>query len=365
MENSTFDYKKMLLEIQPLNRDAMKAAEVRMDGMVKPLGSLGKLEKIGIQLAGITGKVINRINNPVTIVMAADNGICQEGVSGSPQDITYLQTVNMTKGITGIGVLSAHEGSVVRIVDVGIMTDVEVPGIFSEKILYGTHNFAKGPAMSREEAERAIQVGIKHVALLVQENRCDLLGTGEMGIGNTSSSSAVAMVLTGASAQEAVGRGGGLTAEGYERKKEILIRAIRYNQPQKEDPLDVLAKVGGLDMAGLVGCYIGAAFFRVPIVVDGLISAVSALIAHRLNPLIGNFLFASHRSMEPAYDIISREIGIEPMLNLEMRLGEGTGCPLAFHLIKAACSIMEHMATFEEVGYDESYRVDIREEETL
>ncbi len=363
MDNSTFDYKKILQEIQPLYKEPMGEAQARMDEMIKPLGSFGKLEKISVQLAGITGKVINQIHNPVTIIMAADNGICGEGVSGSPQDITYLQTVNMTKGITGIGVLSSHEGSDLHIVDVGIMRDVKIPGIFSDKVMYGTHNFAKGAAMSREEAEKAIQVGIKHVWHLVKEKQCDLLGTGEMGIGNTSSSGAIAMVMTGASAEEAIGKGGGLTDEALKRKKEVLTEAINHNGPKKEDPIDVLAKVGGLDIAGLVGCYIGAAYYRVPIVVDGLISAVSALIACRLNPLIRNFLIASHRSMEPAYDIIAREIGLKPMLDMEMRLGEGTGCPLAFHLIKSACSVMANMATFKEIQYDESFRVDIREGE--
>lgn len=345
--------------IKGADKDVLEQAQKHMDSLIKPLGSLGKLESMAVKLAGITGQVHNNVDKKCSIVMVADNGICDEGVAGSPQDITLVQGMNMTKGICGMGVLSAHAGSDIKVVDIGIMSDYNNDKVYNRKIKYGTDNFAKGPAMTREEAIRAFEVGIEMVELAVSEGY-KIIGTGEMGIGNTSSTSAVFMAMTGASADVAVGKGGGLTDEALIHKKKVIENAIKLNAPDKNDPIDVVAKVGGLDIAGMAGCFLGAAYYRVPVVIDGVISALAAYVAAQLNPLVKDFMFSSHKSKEPVYDLIFGELGMQPILDMDMRLGEGTGCALAFNIISAACAIMNNMATFEDIAYDDSYRIDIR-----
>lgn len=345
--------------IRPANAQVIRAAEEYMDCLIKPLGSLGKLETMAIQMAGITGQVKNSPEKRCSIVMVADNGICEEGVSGSPQEITLMLAEHMAKGVCGMGTLSAYANADVKVVDLGIATEYENDAIYQRRIRRGTANFAKGPAMSREEAIRAMEVGIEMVEMAISEG-CQILGTGEMGIGNTSSTSAVLMALTGLSAELAVGKGGGLTDEGLLHKRDVIVKALECNKPDKNDPIDVLAKVGGLDIAGMAGCFLAAAYYRMPIVIDGVISAAAALIAYRINPMVKDFMFSSHRSVEPAYDLIMKELGMEPILNLDMRLGEGTGCPLAFHIIGSACYMMSHMYTFEQFQHDQNYRIDLR-----
>ncbi len=347
--------------IRPADGAALTAAQERMDSLIKPLGSLGKLESMAVKMAGITGKVKNTVEKRCSIVMVADNGIIEEGVAGSPKDITLIQGMNMTKGICGMGVLSAYANADIKVVDIGIDADYNNDKVYHRKIKYGADNFAKGPAMSRSECIQAIEVGIEMVGLAKEEGY-EILGTGEMGIGNTSSTSAVLMAFTGLSAEKAVGKGGGLTDEGLAHKKEVITGALELNRPDPADPIDVISKVGGLDIAGLTGCFLAAAYYRLPIVIDGVISALAALAACRINPLVKDYLFSSHRSIEPAYDLICRELGIEPMLDMDMRLGEGTGCTLAFNIIGAACAMMRNMATFEDIKYDQSYRIDIRQE---
>lgn len=345
--------------IRPADAQVIRAAEEYMDCLIKPLGSLGKLETMAIQMAGITGQVKNSPEKRCSIVMVADNGICEEGVSGSPQEITLMLAEHMAKGVCGMGTLSAYANADVKVVDLGIATEYENDAIYQRRIRRGTANFAKGPAMSREEAIRAMEVGIEMVEMAISEG-CQILGTGEMGIGNTSSTSAVLMALTGLSAELAVGKGGGLTDEGLLHKRDVIVKALECNKPDKNDPIDVLAKVGGLDIAGMAGCFLAAAYYRMPIVIDGVISAAAALIAYRINPMVKDFMFSSHRSVEPAYDLIMKELGMEPILNLDMRLGEGTGCPLAFHIIGSACYMMSHMYTFKQFQHDQTYRIDLR-----
>ncbi len=350
---------EVLNGIKGADRKAIEEAQEHMDSLIKPLGSLGKLETMAVQMAGITGKVKNNVEKKCSIVMVADNGICAEGVAGTPQDITLIQGMNMTKGICGMGVLSAHAGADIKVVDVGIMSDYNNDKVYNRKIKYGTDNFAKGPAMTREEAIKAMEAGIEMVGLAVSEGY-QLIGTGEMGIGNTSSTSAVFMAITGESAERAVGKGGGLTDEALVHKKRVIESALKLNKPDPKDPIDVVSKVGGLDIAGMAGCFLGAAYFRVPIVIDGVISALSAYVAAQLNPLVKDFIFSSHKSKEPVYDLIFKELEMEPFLDMDMRLGEGTGCAIAFHIISAACAVMNNMATFDEIKYDQSYRIDIR-----
>lgn len=353
-------YQAIVKGIRPLDEKAVSAAKNRMDNLIKPIGSLGRLEDIAIQLAGVTGKVKNKFEKKCTVVMSADNGVMDEGVSAAPQVVTLIQTGNMFKGICGINVLSRQAGADVRIVDIGINGEIDCPGLIRKKIRPGTSNMAKGPAMSRDEAIQAIETGMEVVSGLVEEGY-DLLGTGEMGIGNTSTSSAVLMSLSGCSAEVAVGKGAGLTEEDFTKKKRVIETALHVNKPDKNDPIDVLAKVGGFDIAGLVGCYLAAAFHRVPIVVDGFISAVAALVAARISPLAREYMIPSHFSAEPGVEYLMKEIGLEPMLLLKMRLGEGTGCPLMFHVIESAAAVMRDMATFEEGAIESETLVDIRE----
>lgn len=348
--------------IRPLDQEVQEKAKKRLDSLVKPIGSLGRLEEIGVQLAGITGEVCPKIHKKATIIMAADNGVVEEGVSAAPQVVTVLQTENFFRGITGINVLSDHAGADIRVVDIGIHGNVEHPKLEARKIRNGTWNMAKGPAMTREEAVRAIEIGIEMVAQIKEEGY-NLLGTGEMGIGNTSTSSAVIAGLTGCTMDQAVGKGAGLTAEAYAHKKHIIAKALEINQPNPEDPLDVLAKVGGFDIAGMVGCFLGAAYFHIPIVIDGFISMTAALLAYRLQPLVKAYMIPSHCSEESGYRIGAAQIGLAPYLQLEMRLGEGSGCPLAFFIIEAALRVIRDMGTFAEGNIDDREFVDIREEQ--
>jgi len=352
-------FERTVAGIRPAYEESKKEAAERLDKLVKPIGSLGKLEDIAVKISGITGKQKNSFNKKVTIIMASDNGVVEEGVSAAPQAVTALMTINFLKGVTGVCVLSKHAGADIRVVDIGVGSDLEYPGLISRKIRKGTSNMAKGPAMSREEAISAIETGIEMVSQLVKEGY-SLFGTGEMGIGNTSTASAVAMAFLGCSSDEAVGKGVGLTEEGYANKKSVIERAIRINKPDPYDPIDVLSKVGGFDIAGMTGCFLGSAYCRVPIVIDGFISAAAALAAYRINPLVRDYIIPSHLSEEPGYSLVINEIGLKPMLDLNMRLGEGSGCPLAFNIIEAAEAIISDMATFEEATIKDDFLIDIR-----
>jgi nicotinate-nucleotide--dimethylbenzimidazole phosphoribosyltransferase len=292
--------------------------------------------------------------------MAADNGVYEEGVAAAPQAFTRQQAINMTKGICGVNVFSKGAGADVIVVDIGIMDPPGTDKIIDKNIRRGTDNMAKGPAMSREDAESAIQAGFE-VASGIFDKGYDILGTGEMGIGNTTSTSACAIAFLGIDPDKAVGRGAGLTDEALVNKKEVVKKALAVNDPDKNDPIDVLSKVGGLDIAGLVGCYIAAAYYRKPALIDGAISAVAALAAVRLCPPVKDFMIATHRSTEPSYDAAIKELSLRPFLEMDMRLGEGSGCALAFHIISAACDMMNGMGTFADITFDDSVLVDIRE----
>ena len=350
---------KTLSGIKPAYEESKMKAKERLDNQAKPLGSLGQLEEIAIKLAGVTGNIKNKIDKKCIIVMSADNGIVEEGVSSCPQNITAIQTINFIRGVTGVGVLAKHAGASLKVVDIGINADITYPGLVNRKIRKSTSNMSKGPAMSRQEAIKALEIGIETVSELAKEGY-NILGTGEMGIGNTSTSSAIVMAFTGCSAEFAVGKGAGLTEEGFENKKKVINKALETNKPNKNDPIDVLAKVGGFDIGGMAGCFIGAAYYRIPILIDGFISAAAALLAYRLNPMVAHYMFPSHCSAELGYKEIMEELKFKPYLNLEMRLGEGTGCALAFNVMEAANAIITNMATFEEASIVNDYLIDIR-----
>ncbi|MGI6175644.1 MAG: nicotinate-nucleotide--dimethylbenzimidazole phosphoribosyltransferase [Christensenellales bacterium] len=355
--DTTFEEK--INAIAPLDIEAMDEAQVRMDALCKPIGSLGELEEIAVQLAGITGQVENDLTKKAMVVFAADNGIWEEKISPLPQSITLVQTQNMVKGITGVCVLAKQAGADVRIVDIGINTREPVEGVIDKKIMRGTYSIAQGPAMSRIEAERAIMIGFD-MAQELKEQGYAMVAPGEMGICNTSTASAVLCALTGAAPEETTGKGAGLDETTFQRKIEVIKKALKKNKPQDGDVVDVLCKVGGLDIAAMTGFYLGAAFARMPVVIDGVISIAAALCAYRINPLCRQYMFASHHSLEKGYAVAQKTLDVQNLINVHLRLGEGSGCPLAFFVIESAAHIMTDMGTFEQANIDAEDMVDIR-----
>ena len=343
--------------IKPLDETVMEDARRRQAQLAKPPGSLGRLEDLSVQLAGITGRVHNRIEKKHLLVFAADNGVVEEGVSSAPQSVTLMQTVNLTRAKTGASTLCKHFGCGITVCDVGVNADITEPRVLKRKIAYGTQNIVHGPAMTREQALQAILTGIT----LAMETEADVLGIGEMGIGNTTTSSAVLAVLLNADVETVTGRGGGITDDAFRKKKAVIKTAINVNQPDPTDVVDVLAKVGGFDIAAMCGAFLGCAVSRRPVVIDGFISAVAALCACRLCPEAVGYFIPSHASYEIGYKLSMDAMGLEPIFLLGMRLGEGSGCPLAFEVLSAACAVINDMATFDQAGIDDSYLDEIRE----
>ena len=343
--------------VSPLDEVAMIAARERQAQLAKPPGSLGRLEDLSVQLAGITGNVHNKIEKKHLLVFAADNGVVAEGVSSAPQSVTLMQTINLTRHKTGASTLCKHFGCEITVCDVGVNADIKEPAVLNRKIAYGTQNIVSGPAMSREQAVQAILTGIE----LAKSTDADVLGVGEMGIGNTTTSSAVLSVLLDAAVEDVTGRGGGITDDSFRKKKEVIKTAIAVNQPDQNDVIDVLSKVGGFDIAAMCGAFLGAAATHRPVVIDGFISAVAALCAVKLCPNVRGYLIPSHASYEIGYKLAMDAMDLQPMFLLGMRLGEGSGCPLAFEVLTAACAIINDMATFDQAGIDDGYLDEIRE----
>ena len=343
--------------IQPLDEAAMAAARERQAQLAKPPRSLGRLEELSIQLAGITGKVHNKIEKKHLLVFAADNGVVEEGVSSAPQSVTLMQTINLTRHKTGASTLCKHFGCEITVCDVGVNADIKEPKVLNQKIAYGTQNIVKGPAMTRAQAEQAILIGYE----LAKATDADVMGIGEMGIGNTTTSSAVLSVLLDADVDAVTGRGGGITDQSFLKKKQVIKDAIAINNPDKNDVIDVLAKVGGFDIAAMCGAFLGCAAKRCPVVIDGFISAVAALCAYKLCPNAVQYFIPSHASYEIGYKLAMDAMGLEPLFLLGMRLGEGSGCPLAFEILDAACAVINDMATFDQAGIDDGYLDEIRE----
>ena len=351
------ELENILRSVPPLDEAAMEEARKRQAQLDKPPGSLGRLEELSIQLAGITGKVHNTVEKKHLLVFGADNGVVEEGVASSPQSVTLMQTINLTRAKTGASVLARHFGSAITVCDVGVNADILESAVLNKKIAYGTKNMTREPAMTREQALTAILTGIE----LAQSTDADVFGIGEMGIGNTSTSSAVLSVLLGADVEKVTGRGGGVTDEGFLRKKNAIRKAIAVNQPNPGDVVDVLRKVGGFDIAAMCGGFIGSALTRRPVVIDGFISLVAALCAVRLCPNIRGYLVPSHASYEIGYRLAMEALDLQPIFLLGMRLGEGSGCPLAFQVLEAACAVMNDMATFDQAGIDDGYLDEIRQ----
>ena len=348
MSDSQLD--ETLARIGPLDEAAMESARRRQAVLTKPTGSLGYLEDISVQLAGITGQAVPVIARKAIVVAAGDHGVASEGVSAYPAEVTAQMVANFLDGGAAINVLSRHVGADVIVVDAGVAADLPAqPGLLSVKVAKGTGNIAAGPAMSGADARALVEAGIRIAADQVAGG-AGLLGTGDMGIGNTTPSSAITAVFTGADAEETTGTGTGVSDSQRRHKVDVVRRAIAANSPDPTEPLSVLAKVGGFEIAVLAGVILGAAAAKTPVVLDGFVSGAAALVANALSPNVRKYVIAAHRSAEPGHRLVLSHLGLRPLLELDLRLGEGTGAALALSLVEAAAKCLAEMATFDEAS---------------
>ena len=390
IEKTKTDILEQIRQIRPADPAAVEKALRRQDQLAKPPGSLGGLEEIAVRMAGITGKVIPDESFPrkgCVIVFSSDNGVVKQGVASAPQSVTRAQTINFTRRLTGVGALSNSFSSDLLIVDMGVKDPIpaelydatplqDTHKIIDRKIRPGTWDIAEGPAMTEAEALQAINTGIEMSRAAAKEG-FDILGVGEMGIGNTTTSAAVLSCITGAKAGQTCGRGGGVNDTGFRRKQQIVEQIRTEWQSQISDAqnlglaerfdriLKILVRCGGFDIAAMTGAYLGAAMERIPVVIDGYISIVAALAASEIMPRAADYMFASHQSAEQGYQLALERLndhspGLQPFLMLDMRLGEGSGCPIAFEIIRGACDVMRNMATFEEAEINDDYLEEVR-----
>jgi nicotinate-nucleotide--dimethylbenzimidazole phosphoribosyltransferase len=341
---------RTIAAIRPLDRSAMGKAQARQNELTKPPGSLGRLEAISIQVAGITGRAQPCIRHKAVIVVAGDHGVVAEGVSAYPSEVTPQMVLNFLRGGAAINVLARHVGARVVIVDAGVAADLPAqPGLVTYKVAHGTANIRRGPAMTRAQAVQAIEAGI---AVLEDElaQGLDIVATGDMGIGNTTPSSAIAAAVTGLPAAQVTGRGTGIDDSGLKAKVAVVEDALRTNRPDRHDGLDLLARVGGFEIGGIAGVILGAAAHRIPVVVDGFISTAGALIGALLAPQARDYMIAGHKSVEIGHQAMLTHLGLSPLVDLDLRLGEGTGAVLGISLVEAACKILAEMATFDSAN---------------
>lgn len=339
-----------LPEIPPFDPAAAEAARLRQLTLTKPPGSLGRLEELSIRLAGMTGLSRPRFSHKTVIIMAGDHGVCAEGVSAYPSEVTRQMVYNFLHGGAAINVLARQAGARVVIADLGVAGDFPpLDGLVQLKVGHGTGNFARERAMTAGQAAQAVQTGLE-IARQEIAVGADLIATGEMGIGNTTAASAMTAAFTGLPARQVTGRGTGIDDAGWQRKVQVIETALALHQPDPTNGLDVLCKVGGYEIAGLAGVIIAAAAQRVPVVLDGFISTAAALAAFRMAPGVQPYLVASHRSVEIGHAAVLQALGLQPLLDIDLRLGEGSGAVLAFQLVEAATRILDEMATFEEAG---------------
>ena len=334
--------------IDSLDETSIEQAKKRLDRLIKPKGSLGKMEDICIQLAGIHKSKYFDTSKKIVIAFGADHGVYEEGVAPDPQSITYMQFPNFTKGICGVGVISKFVGADVVAVDIGVNCDYELEGVLNYKIRKGTSNMAKGPAMTRQEAIRCLEIGIEMAENAIKKGY-NLIGIGEMGICNTTPSSAIISVIDKCDPEIVTGIGAGLKKERVKFKANIIRNAIELNKPNPEDAIDILSKVGGFEIGGMAGVILGCSANRIPVVLDGFISYAAALLAYKINPKTREYMIASHSSAEPGTQRALEILNLDPILNMGMRLGEGSGAALAFNIIEASNYTYENMATFDEV----------------
>lgn len=339
--------------IQPTDPRLLAQAQARLDRLTKPIGSLGRLEELAARYVMITGEIKPKAPRGAVFTFAADHGVTVEGVSAYPSAVTPQMVLNFLRGGAGVNVLARHVGIDVRVVDIGVDFDFEaVPGLIHKKVMSGTKNLLVESAMSLTQAEQAIQVGIELATEAAQQG-IGLIGTGEMGIGNTTASSAIAAVMTRRPVSEVTGRGTGIDDASHARKIDVIQHALAIHRLNSTNAMEVLAKVGGLEIGGLAGLMLGAAAARIPVVLDGFIAGAAALIAVGLQPHCKDYLIASHRSVERGHQAILDHLGLKPLFDLDLRLGEGTGACLGMSLVFAAIKILTEMATFDEAGVSE------------
>ncbi|MEN8191121.1 MAG: nicotinate-nucleotide--dimethylbenzimidazole phosphoribosyltransferase [Thermodesulfobacteriota bacterium] len=343
---------RTLENIYPQDSDSRDRAKARLDQLTMPHWALGDLMDLAIDLAGITRSMDPPLKNKAVVTMAGDHGVTEEGVSKFPSEVTPQMVYNFVAGGAGINALAKQAGSEVVVVDMGVNADLnelaEAGKIINKKVGLGTDNIARGPAMSHAMAQRAVESGIDIANDL--GSRIDVFGTGDMGIGNTTPSAAIAAVVTGKSVAELTGRGTGLDDEQLAHKITVVEKAIEVNRPDQKNGLDILAKVGGFEIGGIAGLILGAAAQKKPVIVDGFISTAGALIAYTIEPFVRDYIICAHRSMEPGHRFMQEKLGCRPLLDLNMRLGEGTGAALAMNLVEAAAGILTEVATFEEAA---------------
>ncbi len=343
----------ILKKIKPVNDEWFAIAQKHLDNLTKPPGSLGRLEEFARRLVAITENKSPVLDKKVIFTFAGDHGITSEGVSAYPKEVTQQMVFNFLRGGAGINVLARHAGSEVVVVDIGVDADFgELDGLVKMKVIRGSKNFAKGPAMTRVEAVGCIEVGID-LANGYAKKGFKIFGTGEMGIGNTTPSSAIASALTDRPVSEVTGKGTGITEESLKRKIKIIENSIKLNKPNPKDAIDVLSNVGGAEIGGIAGLILGAAANRIPVVIDGFISTAGALVAYCIEPKTKDYMFAAHNSVEIGHKAMLDKIGLRPILDLDLRLGEGTGAALAMLIIEAGLKIYKEMATFGEAGVSE------------
>jgi len=339
--------------IKPLDKEVMAQAQARQDMLTKPQGSLGRLEELSIQLAGIQGKPVPQIRHKAIITMAGDHGVVAEKVGNWPQEVTAQMVYNFLGGGAGINVITRQVGTRIIVVDMGVASELAPnPHLLSRKVAPGTRNIATGAAMTEEQAVTAIETGIEIVKDEVAKG-LDIVGTGDMGIGNTTPSAAICAVFTGKPVAEVTGRGTGITDEQLTHKVEVITRALAVNHPDPKQPLTVLTKIGGFEIGGLAGVMLGAAAHRIPVVIDGFISGAAALIATALAPGLKDYLIAAHLSAESGHRLLLEHLGLKPLLTLDMRLGEGTGAALGIFLVEASARLLAEMSTFAEAEVSE------------
>ncbi len=345
-----------LESIRPIDSRLIKEARRRLDSLTKPLGSLGRLEEFAERIVAITGEIRPRITRKMVFVFAADHGVSEEGVSAFPKEVTAQMVYNFLRGGAGINVLARHAGAEVKVIDVGVDHDFgagghTAEGLISRKVVMGSRNMRKGPAMTEEEALKCIDVGIELATEYAGGGV--VFATGEMGIANTTPSSAVIAAFSGLPVREVTGKGTGIDDRAFEHKVRVIEESLEVNRPDPKDPLDVLSKVGGPEIAAICGLVVGAASRRVPVVIDGFISTAGALVATELEPGIKDYIFAAHVSVERGHRVMLDRMGLRPFVDLDLRLGEGTGAAIGMTLIEAGLKIYNEMATFDEAGVSE------------
>ncbi|MBP5407806.1 MAG: nicotinate-nucleotide--dimethylbenzimidazole phosphoribosyltransferase [Bacilli bacterium] len=345
-------------DIEDLDSLKMKDAKDYLDNLAKPIGSLGKLEEIAIKFSGITSNIHNEVRACLN-VYASDNGVVKENVSSTPQSVTFKQAINIKKGKSGAGCLASYYHYDINVYDLGIIGNTKSYGIIDKKIRESTDDIYLGPAMNKDECLQAIQNGFDSIEEL--KDKYNVFGIGEMGIGNTTTSSAILHVLSGLKVEDVTGKGAGLTEEAYLHKIEVIKEAVRVNKVNKDDVYDVLHKLGGFDICAMVGAYLACAYYKKIAVIDGFISALAAYVAYKINNKVALYLIASHKSFEIGFEHIMQEMNMHAYLDLNMRLGEGSGCPLCFELIKASCAIMNNMSTFKEANINNDYIEELKQ----